>query len=92
MARLSLIMSSEHVHISKKGSVFGVTSRCKQRVCFVIHTRYRFHNARIRIAQLRNFTHVSAAFSYRLVQLRRGGRQLHRIYVYTKQVVSIAFL
>ncbi len=26
MALLSLIMSNEHVHISKKGSVFGVTS------------------------------------------------------------------
>ena len=92
MASLSLIMSNEHVHNSKKGSVFSVISRCKQCICFVIHTRNRFFNADFRFAQLWDFAHVSAKISYRLGEFRGSGRELRRFYVYTKQVVSIAKL
>lgn len=91
-ASLSLIMSNEHVHISKKGSVLGVTSRCKQCFCFVIHTRNRFFNAYFRIAKLRNSTHVPAKISDRLVQLCWSYRKLCRLYVHTKQMVSIVGL
>jgi hypothetical protein len=92
MTVLSLIMSNERIHISKKGSVFGVASRCEQCFCFVIYTWYRFFVAYIRIVKLRNFTDVSTKIPCGLVLLRRCGCQLRSFYVYTKQVVPITSL